>query len=71
MQYKLPKVFIDWINENSQPSHINNSRRIYTRKITFLYNKFRKSPSEYWANELENLTGISHDFKNIDVVGNE
>jgi hypothetical protein len=66
----LPKVFEDWIEANSAPSWVNNSREIHRKRITFLYTKFKKAKSEFWASAIEDYTGISYDYKNIDCVGN-
>lgn len=71
MQRKLPEVFNRWILENTDSPAVNNSRKIMRSKLTFLYNKFMKGKNEYWASEIENLTGISYDYKNTDVVGND
>ena len=68
---ELPKVFIDWINENSAPTYVNNSRKIYTAQLTFLYGKWLKGKNEYWAGQIEDMTGISYDYKNTDPVGND
>jgi hypothetical protein len=67
----LPKVFTDWIAENTDSPFVNNSRRIMTRKLHFLYNKFHKSKNEYWATQIENITGIGCDYKNTDSVAND
>jgi len=66
----LPQVFKNWIDQNSAPSYINNSRDIHTKRITFMYKKWRERKNEYWARQLEDYTGISYDYKGIDSVGN-
>lgn len=41
------------------PSYVNNSREI----VKYYLEKFKKSPSMYWANKLESL-GVIVDFDN-------
>ncbi len=66
MTKELPKVFRDWIKNYTDSPMINNSRDIRRKKITFLYNKFQESKNEYWARQLEDLTGICADYNNTD-----
>lgn len=67
---KLPPVFEKWIMENGDPSWVNNSRDIYRRQLTFLYGKWKTSKNEFWAGKIEDMTGISYDYKQTDCVGN-
>jgi hypothetical protein len=67
---ELPNVLKQWITDNSDPSYQNNSRSILTKKLTFLYTKFQHGKNEYWADQIERMTGISYDYKGTDSVGN-
>lgn len=66
MTNELPKVFRDWLKENTDSPMYNHSRDIMKKKITFCYNKFQEGHNEYWARQIEDMTGICADYTNSD-----
>lgn len=58
----MNKQIIDTINKQYPPASVNNSRRYVLRKIE----QFNRNPSEKLAREIENLTGLTADFRDAD-----